>query len=53
MEQEAFLEYIREQFESFIFGVLQKMLKLEHFLILKAENDVQMLEEDEDDIFEE
>ena len=49
---EAFLEYIREQVESFTFGVSQKMLNFEHFHNLNEENDVQMLEEEADvDIF--
>ena len=51
---EAFLEYIREQVESFTFGVSQKMLKFEHFHNLNAENDDPMLDEEIDiEIFEE
>ena len=42
---EAFLEYIREQVESFTIGVSKKMLKFEHFHILNAASDVQKLEE--------
>ena len=33
---EAFLEYIREQVESFTFGVSRKMTKFEHFHTLNA-----------------
>ena len=34
---EAFLEYIREQVESFTYGVSQRMLSFEHFHNLNAE----------------
>ena len=34
---EAFLEYIREQVESFTFGVSKKMIRFEHFHTLNAE----------------
>ena len=33
---DAFLEYIREQVESFTFGVLQRMLAFEHFNTINA-----------------
>ena len=35
---EAFLEYTREQVESFTFGVFQRMLKFEEFFNLSREN---------------
>ena len=35
---EAFLEYIREQVESFTFGVSQRMLAFEHFHNLNLED---------------
>ena len=34
---EAFLKYIREQVESFTFGVSKKMIRFEHFHTLNAE----------------
>eukprot|EP00957_Ditylum_brightwellii_P096488 7348990-Ditylum_brightwellii.AAC.1 len=34
---EAFLEYIRDQVESFTVGVSKRMLKYEHFLNLNEE----------------
>ena len=37
MEQRNFLEYIREQVESFTFGVSKKMIRFEHFHTLNAE----------------
>ena len=45
---EAFLEYIREQVESFTFGVSRKMVKFEHFHTLNA---AQCEEKEYEDIF--
>ena len=45
---EAFLEYIREQVESFTFGVSRKMIKFEHFHTLNA---AQCEEKEYEDIF--
>ena len=36
---EAYLEYIREQVESFTFGVSRKMVRFEHFHTLNEEQD--------------
>ena len=48
---EAFLEYIRDQVETFTLGVSKKMLKFEHFHTLNAEQSPAQLKENLEDIF--
>ena len=48
---EAFLEYIREQVESFSFGVTKKMLLFEHFHTINTDDESLNEKEELDDIF--
>ena len=48
---EAFLEYIREQVESFSFGVTKKMLLFEHFHTINTDDDSFNVKEELNDIF--
>ena len=48
---EAFLEYIREQVDSFTFGVSEKMLQFEHFHNLNAKESQAHQDKEFEDIF--